>query len=155
MVKVFHIDPNAPDTTVALTDDSMSLTYSTNLVTTMPVPVPSFKPNLTVDWESMSHNALGNTFIPTKITEVMVGHYPNLTRKQLDDQFLDLKELPTQKWSGEVTAGFSIDLSTLLDDNGAPTFAGIDNTGVWIAALICAKCNNPAPWAIAVLQACP
>jgi len=156
MIKFFHIDPNVSETTVALTDNSMSMTWQTNLVTTLPVPVPTGMPNIVIDWEYMTNNAVGNEFIPTQITEAMVAHYPNLTRKQLDDQFLDLRELASEKWSGEIEAGFSIDLSTLVDENDAPTFAGIDHTGVWLAAIFCTKtCNNPAPWAITVLQPCP
>ena len=154
MLHFFHVDPNAQETTVTMTDNSTVLSYSTNLVTTMPVPVPAGMPNLVIDWEYMTTNALGNDFIPTKITEVMVGHYLNITRRQLDDQFIDLRTLASQTWSAEVEAGFNVDLSTLADENGAMTFPGVDNTGVWIAAMICKSCNNPAPWAIAVLQSC-
>ena len=50
-------------------------------------------------------------------------------------------------------AGDSIDLSTLTDANGGP-FPGIDCDGVWMAALFCGTCNNPAPWSITVLQPC-
>ena len=155
MLQFFHIDPNSENTVINMTDNSTMLTYTTDIVTTMPVPVPVGMPNLVLDWEYMSTNALGNQFIPTQITEIMVAHYPNFTRKQLDDQFLYLKDIATQKWSAEVEAGFNVDLSTLLDASGAATFTGIDNTGVWLAAIFCTKsCNNPAPWAITILQPC-
>ena len=137
-----------------MTDNSMVLDYTTNLATTLPVPVPAGMAGLNVDWDYMYKNALGNDFIATKITEVMVAHYADYTRTQLDAQFLDLRDIATQKWSGEVEAGTSMDLSTLTDDNGT-AFAGVDNTGVWLAAFFCTRCENPAPWAIAVLQACP
>ena len=52
-----------------------------------------------------------------------------------------------------MTAGRTIDLSTLTDANGN-AFPGIDDSGVWMAALFCGKCNNPAPWSITILQPC-
>ena len=153
MIRFFTLDPDATETELALTDDSMVLNFTTNLATMMPVPVPTGLPNLVVDWENMYENALGNEFVLTKITEVMVAQYVGQSRAQLDADFLNLRETPAQKWTGEVEEGFSMDLSTLTDDTGA-AFTGIDTTGVWLVALFCDSCNNPAPWAIIVLQPC-
>jgi hypothetical protein len=86
----------------------------------------------------------------------MIGHYTNFTRPQLDEQFLNLREIATDTWSGKVTSGISMDLSTLVNDRTGAPFSGVDSTGVWLMALFCTKnCNNPAPWSITVLQACP
>ncbi len=154
MMGFFHVDPAATETTVALNDGSMVLDYTTNLSQIMPLPVPSNTGAMNVSWEYMTMNALGNDFDVFQITEVMIGHYTNYTRPQLDEQFLNLMDIADRTWSGEVTEGYSIDLDTLVDDTGAP-FAGVDSTGVWIMALFCTKnCNNPAPWSITILQAC-
>ena len=32
--------------------------------------------------------------------------------------------------------------------------SGIDSTGIWMAALFCGNCNNPAPWSITILEPC-
>jgi len=155
MIGFFHLDANAPGTSVMLNDNSMDLQYTTDLAQIMPVPVQAGTGALTATWDYMNKNALGNDFILTQITEVMIGHYANMTRPQLDDQFLDLRTIATETWSGEVESGISMDLSTLKSDlTGAP-FTGVDNTGVWIMALFCTKgCTIPAPWSISILQPC-
>ncbi len=155
MLGFFHLDAAAPGTSIALNDNAMKLDYKTNLSQIMPVPVAAGTGALSVSWEYMTNNALGNEFILNQITEVMVGYYANYTRPQLDDQFLNLREIATETWSGEVTSGVTFDLSTLLNDKTGAPFTGVDNTGVWIMALFCTKgCTNPAPWSISILQAC-
>ncbi len=155
MLGFFHLDPASQGMSVALNDNSMKLDFTTNLAQIMPVPVAAGTGAFTASWQYMTNNALKNEFVLTQITEVMIGHYANMTRPQLDAQFLNLREIATDTWSREVKAGVSIDLSTLLNDvTGAP-FTGVDNTGVWIMALFCTKnCTNPAPWSITILQAC-
>ena len=147
MLGFFHLDPVAPGTSVALNDNSMKLDFTTNLAQIMPVPVAAGTGALNVSWEYMTTNALRNEFVLTQITEVMIGHYSNFTRPQLDDQFLNLREIADGTWSGEVPSGISLDLSTLVNDKTGAAFTGVDNTGVWIMALFCTKsCTNPAPW---------
>jgi hypothetical protein len=84
----------------------------------------------------------------------VVAHYANLTVADLEAQFLFLEDRADGWYSGEVQSGESMDLSTLVDANGAP-FLGIDSNGVWLVALFCtANCNNPAPWSITFLTPC-
>jgi hypothetical protein len=155
MLGFFHLDAAAPGTSVALNDNSMKLNFTTNLAHIMPVPIAAGTGAFNVSWEYMTQNALKNEFVLTQITEVMVGHYSNMTRPQLDDQFLNLREIASDTWSGEVTSGVTMDLSTLLNSKTGAAFTGVDNTGVWILALFCTKgCTNPAPWSITILQAC-
>jgi hypothetical protein len=155
MFTFFHLDPTAPGTTVALNNNSMKLDYKTDLSEIMPIPIPAGTGALSATWEYMTKNALNNEFVLSQITEVMIGHYVNFTRPQLDDQFLNLREIADSTWSGTVSAGYSIDLSTLVNDKTGAQFSGIDNTGVWLLALFCTKgCNIPAPWSITILQAC-
>jgi hypothetical protein len=82
-----------------------------------------------------------------------VAHYKTETLAQLQSNFLNLESIADGWWSGAVVAGASIDLSGLKDAGGV-AFPGVDDTGVWMAALFCGNCNNPAPWSITILQPC-
>ncbi len=153
MIKFFNIDPNATQNRVVLDNDSTTMTYSVDLTTVMPVPVPTGMANINVNWEYMTVNALGNPYIPTQITLASVVYFQE-PLWELEKNFLVIDELADHRYDAEILSGVSVDLSTLTDEMGNP-FAGIDNTGVWMVMLFCSKnCANPAPWSITILQAC-
>ena len=154
MLALFNLDKSSTRTELDLTNDSTLLDYTVDLERAVPVPVPTGQPSLTIDWNGMQTNALGNEFLPTQITEAVVAHFDASSLPELEAHFLDLRELADGWWSGAVVSGTSIDLGTLADSSGA-TFPGIDGTGTWLVALFCtAGCNNPAPWSITILSAC-
>ncbi len=149
---LFNIDPGATQTELDLTNDSTKLTYSVDLERAQPMLVPAGAP-FTIDWSQMTKNCLGNDYDYSQITEAAVAHYTTKTLPQLQQDFLDLEDIADGWWSGQVVAGASLDLGTLTNASGQP-FTGIDATGVWMAALFCGNCNNPAPWSITILQPC-
>jgi hypothetical protein len=153
-IALFHIDPSATTTELDLTNDSTKLDYSVNLLRAAPVLVPAAVAALTLDWSQMTVNMLGNPYIASQITQVAVAHYATATLPDLQRQFLDLQDIADGWWSGPVVSGASIGLGALVDAGGA-TFPGIDSSGVWLAALFCGNCNNPAPWSITILEPCP
>jgi hypothetical protein len=154
MLSFFHLDPSATGTTVSLASDSALVNFSAHLREAKPMRVPANTANLTIDWSQMTLNALGNEYDGSQITEAVVAHFANKTLAELEAEFLDLRTIADGWWAGRVTAGRTIDLSTLVDSSKAP-FPGIDANGVWLAALFCtANCNNPAPWSITVLETC-
>jgi hypothetical protein len=153
MISLFHVDPNATQTNLDFTNDSTKLAYSVDLVKAAPVLVPASTPALTIDWSQMTTNSIGNPYVYSQITQVAVAHYATKTLPQLQQDFLDLEDIADGWWSGAVQAGSTIDLSTLADKSGG-AFPGIDARGVWMAALFCTNCNNPAPWSITILQPC-
>lgn len=153
-IALFHIDPKASDTTLKMTNDSTKLTYSVNLTGAAPVQVPGGKAQLTVDWSQMKTNMLGNPYVSSQITRAAVAHFKSATLSQLQDKFLDLETTADQWYATTSIAGSSVDLGTLTTAQGA-AFPGIDGTGIWMTALFCDNCNNPAPWSITILQPCP
>ena len=153
MIALFNIDPNATQTELDFTNDSTKLSYTVDLLQSQPMEVPAGVPALTVDWSQMTKNALGNRYDYSEITLAAVAHYKTETLPQLQQDFLNLEDIADGWWSGPVVAGASIDLGGLVDADSA-TFPGIDGTGVWMAALFCGNCNNPAPWSITILQPC-
>lgn len=153
MLAMFNLDPGSTATELLLTDDSAVLDFTVDLERAAPVAVPVGQPSLTIDWNEMTTNALGNEYLPAQITEAVVAHFETTSLADLEADFLNLEELADGWWSGEVASGTSIDLATLHDANGA--FPGIDADGTWLVALFCTVgCNNPAPWSITILSPC-
>jgi hypothetical protein len=151
-IALFNIDPSSSQMELDLTNDSTKLMYSVDLEQARPMLVPATAP-FTIDWSQMTTNCLGNTYDYSQITEAAVAHYTSKTLPELQQDFLNLEDIADGWWSAPVTAGASLDFSMLTDKNGA-AFPGIDSTGIWMAALFCGNCNNPAPWSITILQPC-
>jgi hypothetical protein len=152
-IALFHIDPAATSTTLVMNNDTLKLSYSVNLFQAAPLLVPTGVPGLTIDWSQMTHNMLGNKYDFSQITRAAVAHFKSATLEELQTKFLDLQALADDWWSTTSISGNSVDLSTLKKTNDA-TFPGIDGSGIWMTALFCDNCNNPAPWSITIMQPC-
>jgi hypothetical protein len=152
-IALFNLDTNSTTTQLNLTNDSTKLSYSVDLWKGHPMLVPTGVPAVTIDWSQMTTNCLGNYYDGSQITEAAVAHYANKSLADLQSEFLNLEDIADGWWSSDSLGGRTVDLSTLTDKNGA-TFPGIDDNGVWMAALFCGNCNNPAPWSITILEPC-
>lgn len=154
MLAFFNLDPASENTELVLGDTTTILDYEARITQAVPVAIPPGTASLEVDWSEMTTNALGNAYSPFQITEAVVANFGARTPDELERNFLELESLAEGWWHGEVLAGTSIELSTLVDASGNP-FAGIDDDGLWLLALFCTKdCNNPAPWSLTILQTC-
>jgi len=154
MLTLFNLDPASDQTELFLTNESTDLDFTVTLGGARPVAVPVATPSLVIDWREMTTNAIGNEYSPAQITRAVVAHFETESVSDLEAEFLNLEELAIGWWSGEVSAGASIELGTLLDETMAP-FPGIDDSGTWMVALFCTStCNHPAPWSITLLEPC-
>jgi len=154
MIGFFTLDSNSPETFYSITPTSTTLDYDVDLRGQEWIPAAVGNPALTINWEYVEENALGNDFSPARINTVVVAHYASMNTCDLEEGFLQLQESADGWWEAHLdTVVYSYDLSLLTDANGA-TFPGIDNSGTWIVALFCGECANPAPWFMTVLQPC-
>ena len=152
MIQSFALDPTSENTNVVMNSTSTGLDYIADLHSLTKTSVPAGNSAITIDWEEMTTNSLGNEFIVTNITEALVARYDQ-TPEQLEAQFLDLELIATDMYRGAVPFGASVSLADLTNEAGQP-FAGIDDSGTWIVALMCGSCANPAPWYLSVLSTC-
>ncbi len=154
VLALFEPAAGETNTTVRITAASTDLDFDADLRSLRRVPVPAGSARITVDWTAgVQRNALGKTFLPTYITEVLVAHYPDHTPAQLEEGFLNLELLARGLWRATVPSGTSVRLDRLRDDTGQ-AFAGVSRQGTWVLALICGLCSNPAPWFLTVFEAC-
>lgn len=152
MIQALKLDPASTNTRVSISNTSTKLDYTVDFHSLMPTMVPAAEPKLTVDWADILTNAMGNTFLPTQITEVRVAHYTQ-TQAELESHFLDLDLIDEDTWHDQEVAGTSSDLSKLTNDAGQP-FPGVSASGTWVLGLVCGACRNPAPWYLTVLKPC-
>ena len=161
MLQSFELDPASSNTTVTMTNNSTTLTYSANLHSLHPTGVPAGTAALTLDWSQLSTNGLNETLsndgspgtvARTNIGNAIVGHYTQ-TPAELESQFLDLQTIATDLYKADIPSGTVLDFTTLVDDKGA-AFPGVDSTGTWLVALICTGCRNPAPYYLTILEPC-
>jgi hypothetical protein len=152
MAAFFQPVDGETNTEVQVTDTSTVLDFTVDLASMTEIHVPAGEPALSVDWSELGTDGQGIDIADGLIDQVMVGHYADLTVADLEEQFLDIELIADELYSLDLTAGESLDLSTLVGDAGA--FPGIDDQGTWLLALRCMTCINPAPPAVIILHAC-
>jgi hypothetical protein len=156
MIALFEPDPAETTTDVRMADDSTQLDYTADLSSLDRVAIPAGTADVILDWSdeaALTTTATGKPWFPTRITDVQVAHYAERTLEELEDEFLDLEFLADELYSLNLSAGQSVSLSRLTDANGT-AFPGIDDVGVWVVALKCGSCSNPAPLFLTVLEPC-
>lgn len=101
----------------------------------------------TVDWSELSTNGLGQPFEGSRVDRLDLAFYEGADLASLESDFLGLEEAASQSWTVELEPGFSYDLNDLSG------FDGLDRSdGVWLLALRCSSCSNPAPLFLGVLE---
>ena len=154
MLHILRFDPDKEKTEVRITNESTTLDYEVDIASSDTIPLPAGDPNIVVDWaDTLEENSLGNPFIPEKIWYVNVAHYPDMDVFDLEDNFLDIEYIAEDFYTAEVVSGASVNLNTLVDEEG-DSFEGINHEGTWFIALMCGDCANPAPWFLSILQPC-
>ena len=157
MITYIRPDPNETNTEVNFTNDSTQLDYTVDLTSLQKMTLPAGVNNITMKWtdgDLITTTATGNDFKPTAITDVMIGHYPDMTPSDLENHFLDVDGVAETIWTIFLSAGTSVSLANLQSEKGDP-FPGINDQGTWIFALRCGSCTSPVPWFLTVLQPCP
>ncbi len=153
MLQFFTLSPTSDNTEVNLTSNSASLTYEIDLRKQSRLPVGAAQSNINIDWDGVTHNSLGNAFIPTEISRVVVAKY-NMDVCEIENDFLNLESNYSEWYYKDlefVTTEFN--LADLTSKDGVP-FSGITADGIWIIALFCGECRNPAPRFMTLLTPC-
>lgn len=141
------------NTTVSFPDPCGSLDYTVDLDALSKLSVEVSDYNV-LDWAPLTVDAAGVLFEDPDIDEVLVGWYETETAADLETQFLDLELLPEKMWSMTVSNTTEADLSMLQGLSGTTdAFTGFSSDGLWIVALNCTTCPNPAPKFLTIVEA--
>jgi hypothetical protein len=147
----------ATATAVAAPDGCSSniLDFTADLATRKPLDIPTAGP-WNVDWSLITRDSMGNTVIFQNLDQVMVGFYQGKTVADLEADFLNIQISATALYQMPVPTGAKfVDLANAKDASGA-AFPGFDRSdGTWAVAVLCSKCQVPAPVAMSILQPKP
>ncbi len=91
-----------------------------------------------VDWSSLTQDGAGQEFPLNKMDRMYIAKY-DLTADELESDFVNLETLATEEYTVSSDALLDYDLSTV------DGFGGFDDTGLWVLAMRCSTCYNPAP----------
>jgi len=80
----------------------------------------------------------------------MVAQYESLGIADLEKDFLRIDALAVQVWNADIEGRSTFDLTTLVSEKGQ-AFSGFGEDGLWILALRCTTCSNPAPPFLAIV----
>lgn len=150
MIAFLDPDPGSSETSVSVGGGCSVLDYTADLERLDPTGVLAEGPWL-VDWSALTEDGRGGEIDLGDIDGVMIGRYDGWTLETLATDFLDLESNATQLWTQEVSGAPEADLSQLTDAEGAAFTGFSDIDGVWILALRCSTCANPAPPFLTVL----
>ena len=135
-------------TTASISEGCGVLEVDVDLEALVPVTVERAGP-WSLDWSALTTSGLGNTFVPTEVSEVMLARY-SLTPAELAEQFFDLEALAAETWRLDHKGGSTSDLSLLTTSKGE-AFSGFDEKSNYILALRCGSCPTPAPLFMTIL----
>ena len=146
------IEPKAASTTtdIDLGDGCGALDFTVDLRSLETVPMLVDGP-WEVDWEKLDVDGQGNALSPSDVDGLMVAWYETATLDDLQQQFLDLELIADELWTIDLSAGRSADLADAKNAAG-DAFTGFDRDGVWLVALRCSLCYNPAPLFLTVVE---
>lgn len=149
------VEPTASSTNTQVDGPSGCgvLDFSADLSSAQTVAIPNDGPWV-VDWRDITKDGQGNEIVFESIDGVLLGHYEGMTVAELQEQILDLELIATDMWEIELSGGRTADLANARHRGDQGTFQGFDGfgDGVWLVALMCSTCQNPAPIVLSILD---
>ena len=132
------------NTQVDIPDGCGALDVTVDLQNVSRVSVPAVQSSWPVSWSDLTVDAQGYDLDLNRIDGVQIGNFGSMTPSDLETQFLDLELIAEQLYNLPIEAGSSGDLSEAMDSDGN-AFTGFTEDDLWIVALRCSRCSNPAP----------
>ena len=151
MSQFFVPTASSSETTLNFSNDSTILDYQVFLEDLDPLTINEGS-DVEVDWSTLITNGLGQDFESADVDQVMLAYYADTTLSQLESEFLDIELLADEIFFLDIGNETSINLSDAESEMGP--FTGIDDSGMWLLALRCGSCANPAPLFLTTLELC-
>lgn len=128
------------------------LDFTADLATLTKVPVSAGGP-WTVDWGKVTTDGQGESITYTAVDRLLVGFYQGMTVADLQARFFDIEMLATSLWELPIKGGDTAELGAAVERASGALFSGFLRTdGVWMLALLCTTCQNPAPVVLTILK---
>ncbi len=138
------------------------LDFDADVTSADPVQIPASGPWI-VDWSEVTRDSQGQASPVGLIDSLLVGYFQGMTAADVQAQILDLEQIATTLWEVEFSKGTkSADLANAKESTAGPiietsptgpAFPGfVETDGVYLMALMCSTCQNPAPVVLSVIE---
>ena len=144
--------------TVEVTNDTTKLTYVPDL---QHLTKPTFDKTTspTFDWSAITTDGQGIE-LAGDVSSILLGFYKDKTIDQLQTGFLNLQEPteatggPTRSWKVGISSGERVNFAGAPGRAMEGPFVNFSTTdqGIWLIGMFCAKCQNPAPVIVTILD---
>ena len=150
MLTFIQPSPGSDNVRVDISGGCDVLEFSANLRGLEPVVLPVDGPWV-LDWSAVTKDGRGNLNNFEAVDTVTLAYYDEQSLTDLEADFLNIEAMATSLWSAPLESGSAFDLELLSDAEGA--FPGFQEDGLWVFALLCERCFNPAPLFLTRIEA--
>lgn len=151
MIQFIHPTEESTNHAVSFTPTSAVLNFDADLQSLDDFEITDTFPTYTADWSGLTAHAGGIGYDPARLDELMIARYDGLTLDQLEADFIDIELLAADIYTADVYGLDSVDLSVATSATSG-AFAGFGADTLWLIALRCTTCANPAPPFLTVVQ---
>jgi hypothetical protein len=129
------------------------LSFTANIASATPIDVPAGGPWV-ADWRNVTKDGQGNPISTVPIDGATIGYFEGMDVAQIEADIFDLELNATKLWDIKLEGGRTVDLAMAKERGTGAAFSGFSSTGpgVWLLALTCSNCQNPAPVVLTVLN---
>jgi len=128
------------------------LTLDADLTSPQQVDIPAAGPYV-IEWSGLTKDGMGQPVRYQNLDSILLAHYP-MSVAEFEPQALDFELVADIQYRAKIPMGDKeIDLATAKTDAGE-TFTGFSakSGGFWGVAIMCSKCQIPAPVSVSVLN---
>lgn len=136
---------------LSFTPSSAVLNFDADLQSLDDFAITDTFPTYTADWTNLTQHAGGIPYDAGRIDQLMVARYDGLSLSDIEDDFIDVELIAADIYTADVYGLDSADLSMAVSATSG-AFAGFGANTLWLIALRCTTCNNPAPPFLTVVQ---
>jgi hypothetical protein len=131
------------NTSVTVTDASTTLNFDVDLQSLDSFDITE-QDAYTVDWSALTTHANGTDLQLDDLDTLMLARFDDKTLDDLEADFIDVETIADATYTADVYGKHSFDLAETKDADGA-AFPGFGDGTLWLLALRCSTCLNPAP----------
>jgi hypothetical protein len=138
-------------TSVTLDNTSSTLQFTVDLASlaAFEVPADADVAEWTADWSALSMRGNGAEFDASSVDQFQIARL-DMELTEVEADFIHLETIAAELYTAQVAAT-SVSLVDAVSADGA-AFAGFGSGDLWIMALRCSTCANPAPPYVTVVR---
>lgn len=138
---------------IVVTDDSTALQLEVDLRSLDAFAITE-QEAYSIDWSALTVHANGTTLDLDDLDELMIARYDDRALGDLEADFVNIDRTADAIYTADVFGLDRTPLSAAVDASGA-AFSAFGADSLWLLALRCSSCLNPAPPFLTVVEVAP